>query len=939
MPRVLSLAALLATAAAFCASLPSRTQALTACTAADIIAQDASNCPSGTGPCTIKKDFDIPTGCVLDFGTRAVTLANLAVLDIGSGAATIKAGAFTVAAGGFIDGKGLGSTPPNDTGGALTIQTTGAVTVDSGLNTGRIDVSGANVAGSVTITAGTTLTVKGRILADSLGTADGGYIDLTSGGDIVTDPTSELSAVGAGGGSGGSVYLTTSGSVDARGPIDLDGYDGGSLDIAADGAVVLGAVFAKGTGAGSGPDAESGLGGTVDVVAGTTVGVVGQVGAIGTAGGCGGCVTLMSDHGDITVSDNILAEGGLPEVADFGAGGGVATLSAAGSIIVSATGRVSARSDGSLGFGGSVCLEATRAITATGPLDASGGLCGGTIDAVAAGAVTLAGPVDGSGRNPGGFGGTITVTAGDQGLGPLAIDNTVNVTGGGCSVESGCGVGGSAFLEGCDITVSSLGSVDARAPDGGGHTSLTAREQITVIGPVRADATGSGTHGTHEFDFPSRKPPNLAAGQVVPAPTLAPHETCTAWNVPAMCLQACPTCGDGAVDYPETCDNDPASCDGCSPFCRIENCDDNFDCTADSCDSALGCRHVLQLPCNTYTPAPTPTSTPTPTPSQSPLPTSTPTLAAYSLDGSVRYNNSNAPVPAATVTIAGTLTSGTHTASTGAFAFAAVPAGTVTIEPLKTGDQRNGISALDASYVLQRVVGTRTFSAAQTLACDVTGNGSISALDASRILQYVVGQLTRFDVANNCGSDWVFFPNPAAAPNQSVSSAQISSGTCQRSRIAYNPLSGDAATQDFGAALFGDCTMNWQPPAVASRSADRPAAAIRIGSPRRGAGRQLRFPVSLPAGTAFRGLELTLRYDPAALQVLGIHRSGVARDAIIAANTAEPGLIRIALASGSAIVSRGGPILTLRFEGGDPSALRHRARAAAVRLDESDFGL
>src|SRR5262252_5220697 len=101
------------------------TLALNACTSADIVAQD-TNCPSGSGPCTIKKDFTIGNGCTLDFGIRDVTIGSGGKLITGSVTVTIKAGNFTVGGGGMIDARGTG-VAPNDRGGLLIIQTTGAI--------------------------------------------------------------------------------------------------------------------------------------------------------------------------------------------------------------------------------------------------------------------------------------------------------------------------------------------------------------------------------------------------------------------------------------------------------------------------------------------------------------------------------------------------------------------------------------------------------------------------------------------------------------------------------------------------------------------------------------------------------------------------------------------------------------------------------------------
>jgi len=57
-------------------------QALTACTAADITAQDAG-CPA-SGACSITHSFTVGASCVLDFTGRAVTVSASGVLDVGA---------------------------------------------------------------------------------------------------------------------------------------------------------------------------------------------------------------------------------------------------------------------------------------------------------------------------------------------------------------------------------------------------------------------------------------------------------------------------------------------------------------------------------------------------------------------------------------------------------------------------------------------------------------------------------------------------------------------------------------------------------------------------------------------------------------------------------------------------------------------------------------
>jgi len=630
-----------------------RADALTACTAAQIVAQDAANCPSGTGPCTIKKDFDVPAGCTLDFGARDVTLANLAVLDTGPGIVTIRARNFTVAAGGFINGRGTATTAPGNVGSTIRIQTTGNVAVLRTTQTGRIEVSANATTGSIEIAAGGSVTVQGLLEADSLDTADGGFIDVNAGTDIVSIGGSEISANGLGLGSGGSVTLTAGGTVNLGDSVDLDGYDGGSFDVTAAGEVRLADITLRGSGFGSSTVTEPGFGGTVSVDAGTNVALLGVINATGTSGGDGGTIDVVADYGTVTISAPVRAEAGLPEPLETGAGGGDISIYAAGALTVQSSGSVSARSDGGLGFGGVIALDTTSDLTVAGVVDASGGSEGGTIDGVVDGNGTLSGSLLANARNPGGFGGTVDIAAGRIGQNTLSVGGLIDVSGGGCSPETGCGIGGTTTLEACTLTIAAAGRLDARGPDGGGTHQLTVHEQLSVAGRIDAGATDpAGTDGITELFFRSARPP-VVTGVIDPPPTLQGRPTCTGGSDPPACMAPCPTCGNGVVEYPEQCDNSvgtPADCDGCSRFCLLQSCNDNNGCTVDSCTVPLGCRHTFQLPCNTPTPTvpagPSPTPTPSPTatvagpsptatialptstPSHTPIPSPTPTFTA-----------------------------------------------------------------------------------------------------------------------------------------------------------------------------------------------------------------------------------------------------------------------------------------------------------------------
>jgi hypothetical protein len=341
-------------------------------------------------------------------------------------------------------------------------------------------------------------------------------------------------------------------------------------------------------------------------------------------------------------------------------------------------------------------------------------------------------------------------------------------------------------------------------------------------------------------------------------------------------------------------------------------------------------------PIPTWTPTQTPTWTPiwtlTQVPTLTSSPTQTPTFASgsFAVSGQVTYYSNAQPVDAAAIQVLGSPNPPQQTDASGLFTSGGLGAGTVQVQPQKWGNLASAISSLDASYILQAAVGTRALTAEQALACDVTGNGTLSALDASLILQYKVGIITSFPATQTCGSDWLFVPAPAPVANQQIIQPLLSPGSCQPGAIAYQPLTGSAAGQDFHAMVFGDCTGNWQP---AGLEAARGAAlsTVRLGQARRARDGRVRVPVYVqPAGTV-EALDMEFRYDPAQLVPQAVRRTRGTRQALVAANERTPGLLAVSVASSGGLPA--GVTLVLEFEARDG----HGARAP-LRLVSAGFG-
>lgn len=311
-------------------------------------------------------------------------------------------------------------------------------------------------------------------------------------------------------------------------------------------------------------------------------------------------------------------------------------------------------------------------------------------------------------------------------------------------------------------------------------------------------------------------------------------------------------------------------------------------------------------------PTPTPSATPRPNATRTPTHTATPTVTALAaVAGRVTCAGSTQAVGGVVVDASGPTQASSTTDALGQFSVD-VPAGVWILQPRKLGDTQPGISAVDASFALQAAVGLRQLSAEQRLACDVNGDGQQTAIDATAILEKVVGAIGQLNVAARCGSDWVFIPSPAAAPNQVMMMPSISSTSCEPGRIAYAPLSARLANQDFQTVLFGDCNGSWTAAAGGGAIlAQDDSTTVYLGTPRR-RGHRVLIPLFADTARPFLALEVELHHDPLQLRLRAVRPHGDARAALVSFST-HRGRTLIALASTLPITPGGEPVLMLEI--------------------------
>ena len=161
---------------------------------------------------------------------------------------------------------------------------------------------------------------------------------------------------------------------------------------------------------------------------------------------------------------------------------------------------------------------------------------------------------------------------------------------------------------------------------------------------------------------------------------------------------------------------------------------------------------------------------------------------AYDVSGTVTLWKGGVGVPGVVCTLQGNRVYAGTSGAGGAFTVAGAEAGNYTLTPSKSEDA-DGISAYDASLVLQHDARLSPLTGRAATAADVDLSGQITALDGFYILQKAVDLIPL--PFPGAGKVWAFDP-----PNRT-----------------YTGLSASQARQDFTAILLGDVSGNWKAPA------------------------------------------------------------------------------------------------------------------------------
>lgn len=276
-------------------------------------------------------------------------------------------------------------------------------------------------------------------------------------------------------------------------------------------------------------------------------------------------------------------------------------------------------------------------------------------------------------------------------------------------------------------------------------------------------------------------------------------------------------------------------------------------------------------------------------------------VGSLHIAGAITYAPNSNPVSDVTLSATGPSTGAVTSSANGGYQLAINAVGNYTVTPGKTGDHRDALSGLDAAYILQYVVGIRTFDDYQLTVADVSQFDGVTAYDAALIARY----LTDLQDPPSLTGQWDFSP----------------------ASRAYTPLQSDVASQNYATRLYGDVTGNWGDAAAQTRTTADGGPKLRLSETSAAPGEIVRVHLQLAGaeGVAIFAYELTLSFDPGVVALQNVAQAAsVGNDWQLVFN-AEDGQVSLVAFGASQLPTTGGDSVYFDFlvtgQEGEESAL------------------
>ncbi len=283
---------------------------------------------------------------------------------------------------------------------------------------------------------------------------------------------------------------------------------------------------------------------------------------------------------------------------------------------------------------------------------------------------------------------------------------------------------------------------------------------------------------------------------------------------------------------------------------------------------------------------------------------------AFEISGNAGYYKGDKVLSNVTLELAGDKMSTTVTDATGAYRMKGITEGEYTLTASKE-DEVDGISAYDASLILQSSAGLLDFSIGELIAGDVDHDETISAMDASYVLEKAVG--LRELPFPGLDKMWTFLPE----------------------QKTYTDLNSNKAAEDFTGILIGDVSGNWGELEAAVQSISEQVE-FTLGTVRTQPGGQVVVPLLFDAAQEnLYGIDISISYDQNVAIPVSVIKSDLADELSLGINLNTQGVIKMALAGAQPLTGQG-KLMDIVFDTVQSAGLKTDIKVDRVEVNETN---
>lgn len=251
----------------------------------------------------------------------------------------------------------------------------------------------------------------------------------------------------------------------------------------------------------------------------------------------------------------------------------------------------------------------------------------------------------------------------------------------------------------------------------------------------------------------------------------------------------------------------------------------------------------------------------------------------HTVSGSINYFNSYKPISLVNMILAGNKDYNAQTDISGNYKVYGIEEGAYTLTANK-GDEIDGITAYDASLILQSSAGLANLDSNEKLAADVDGNGKVDSMDAAYVLKKAAELI---EVPFPCGKQWIFNP----------------------SKLNFSSITSDISYQNLTGILVGDVSGSWKTSGDSTIN-NLSNVEFRFGEVQSGTDGSITVPLITNANNnKLYSTEFIIGYDSSKYSVVSVEKGDLCQNFIAESNLNTSGQIKIAMASANVLTDSG----------------------------------